>query len=90
MADVVDVFKANAAIHLILYCSAHCITGKVHQRVNQLDYDDYDDDHDYDDCDDDYDDEINDDDFNPMPMPVPMKTMRRRIARRSHCHRRSC
>ena len=27
MADVVDVFKANAAVDLILYCSAHCITG---------------------------------------------------------------
>ena len=73
---------------MILYCSAHCITGKGHQKVNQLHYDteDYDDDDDDGDSDaDDY-----DDDMNPMPMPVPIKTIRRRIARRSHCHRRSC
>ena len=45
MADVVDVFKANATVDLVFHCSTHCIPGKVH-------CDDYDDDDDNDDCDD--------------------------------------
>ena len=46
MADVVDVFKANAAVDLLLHCSAHCIPGG----------DDDDGDDDNDDCNDDTDD----------------------------------